>query len=163
MSNKNKVFDFKEQLVMGSRGEELFMEYYHSPLVVYPEHKADFKRISDGKLVELKCDSYNLLKTPNFFFERWSDVHKEKPGGPWRARKDRVGVYCYMFVRHNVYFEFEDVKALTDILDKLTAGKGMIYVKNKGWVTGGYIVPRDAVAHLYKEHRFTPANKDEKK
>jgi hypothetical protein len=152
-------WDFKKQLTVGDRGEELFMEHYHSPLIVYPEHKADFKRVSDGKLVELKTDTYNMEKTPNFFWERWGDVHKEKPGGPWRALADRVPIFVYMFVRHNVYYEFSDLKALCKLLDQLTEKKGMIYIKNRNWITGGYAIPRELVKHLYKEHRFEPKDK----
>lgn len=152
---KNKQFDWQTQLHLGNRGEELFMEYYHEPLIVYPEHKADFKRLSDGKLVELKTDSYNMDKTPYFFFERWSDVHKKKPGGPWRSTRDRVGVFVYMFVRHNVYYEF-DSKELVARLNRLTSKQGLVYVKNKAWVTGGYKVEREALKDIYTRYEFKP-------
>lgn len=150
-------FDFKEQIKVGDRGQELFLQNYHSPLVVFPEHKADFKRVSDGKLVELKTDTYNMEKTPNFFWEYLSDIQKLKPGGPWQSRMHRVPVFCYMFVRHNVYYEFDTkelVKFLTPIAEEIHAKNKLLWIKNKGWITGGFTYPREAMKHLYTEHRF---------
>jgi hypothetical protein len=149
-----KKWDFRDQLVVGSRGEELFLQHYHSPLVIYPEHRADFKRVSDGALVELKSDTYNIDKTPYFFMERWSDFHQKKPGGPWQSREKRVDVFCYLFVRHNIYYEFNDLKVLTKELDKLTDKQGMVFVKNKGWVTAGFKVLREALKGLYTRYEF---------
>lgn len=148
------AWDFKDQLVVGDRGQELFIQYYHEPLVIYPPHKADFQVVSSSKLLELKTDTYNIEKTPYFFMERWSDVHQEKPGGPWQSKKNKVDLFCYMFVRHNIYFEFTSIPALCKELDGLTAKMGLVYIKNKGWVTAGYKVPRDALKHLYKEYQF---------
>lgn len=157
---EQKSFGWKEQLKVGTRGEELFIQNYHSPLVIVPEHKVDFRRVTDGKTIELKTDTYNIAKTPNFFWERFSDVHKKTPGGPWRARKDRVDIYCYYFVRHNLYFEFTDIKRLCKELEKLTKRQGLVFVKNRAWITGGYTVPREKVAHLYTEHQFYPNGND---
>jgi hypothetical protein len=136
-----KSWSFHEQLKVGERGQELFIQYYHQPLVVYPDRKADFQVVNTGELLELKSDTYNMQKTVNFFFERWSDVH-------------RVSRYVYMFVRHNHYFEFDNIKLLCKELDKLTKKQGLIYVKNRGYVTAGYTVPREKVKHLYEEYIF---------
>ena len=127
-------------MLFRSRGEELFMEYHPEPLVVYPKHAADFRRLSDGALVELKTDTYNLEHTKNCFFERWGNQEERKPGGPWRARKDRVKVFAYMFVRHNVWLEW-DTKELCKRLDKLTKDMKLVYIKSSHWVVAGYKVP----------------------
>lgn len=140
MSNPSKSFSWQEQLAVGSRGEALFAEYYPEPVTVFAPHKADFRRVSDGALIELKTDDYNLEKTENFFFERYGNLERTKPGGPWRARKDRVSVFVYYFVRHNIMFEFE-TKALCKVLEKLTKKMGLICVKSQGWAVLGWKVP----------------------
>lgn len=149
-----KVWDFQKQLKLGTQGEELFIQYYHEPLIIYPKRRADFKTIKEGLLVELKSDSYNMEKTPYFFMERWSDFHKKKPGGPWQSRSKRVDRFCYYFVKHDCYFEFKDIRKLTDKLDELTSKQGLVFVKNKGWVSAGYKVKRDDLKELYTCHRF---------
>lgn len=135
-----KVFDWKEQLQVGDRGQELFAQYYPHPVTIFPEHKADFRRVTDGALVELKSDTYSLEKTDNFFFERWGDISRTKPGGPWRARRDRVSVFVYYYVRHNLMFEFES-KSLCKVLDKLTKKLSPICIKSNGWAVLGFKVP----------------------
>jgi len=152
-----KSFSWKEQLQVGDRGEELYMEHSPYPLVVYPKHKADFRRLSDGALVELKTDTYGLDKTENCFFERWGNLEKKKPGGPWRARKDSVSVFVYYFVRHNIWLEF-NTKQLCSLLDKLTKKSKLIPVKTHGWIVLGYKVPIRDVLSIAQVHTFeTPS------
>jgi hypothetical protein len=59
-----------------------------------------------------------------------------------------------MFVRENVYFEFPVTQSLIDRLDNYTEKKGLVYIKNRGWITGGYKVPRKVVEHYYISHGF---------
>lgn len=150
------TFTFKDQLVVGDRGEELFQQYYPTKLELYPGREYDFTCTETGKTVELKTDTYSLFKTENFFMERYSDIDKkeDKPGGPWRALKDNVNLFCYMFVRENVYFEFDITQKLIDRLDEYTERKGLVYIKNRGWITGGYKVPRKIVEEFYIARGF---------
>lgn len=157
-----KVFDFKEQLALGNRAEELFLLYYHEPITLHTTFSADFRSIASGDLIELKTDTYNMDKTPNFFWERWSDVANQKPGGPWQSQANRVKRYCYMFSRHNTYFEFTNLRKLTGRLEKMTKGKYAIAVKNKGWITSGYPLPREDFADLYEQYTFEHAAEDSK-
>lgn len=143
------VFSFDKQLVVGDRGEELFLERYPTKITIYTGREYDFTCSATGKKIELKTDTYNMTKTPNFFMERYSDVNRKTVGGPWRAVRDNVDIFCYYFVRHNCWFQFNNLPALTERLDELTAKQGLIYIKNKGWVTGGYTVKRDALEDLY--------------
>ena len=69
--------------------------------------------------------------------ERWGNIEEKKPGGPWRARKDRVPVFCYMFVRHNVWLEW-DTKELCKLFDKLTKKAKLVYIKSGGWAVAGW-------------------------
>jgi len=156
MTNENKSWGFKEQLVVGTRGEELFMERYPRKLEIYPGRAYDFTLKNSRETLELKTDTYNIDKSDNFFFERFSDVHKESPGGPWRACKDGVDIFCYYFVRHNIWFEFRDLPPLVSRLNDLTSKQGLVYIRNKGWTTGGYKVPRDLVMDLCSVWEFDP-------
>jgi hypothetical protein len=150
----NKAWDFKGQLAVGNRGEELFLERYPRKLEIFSGREYDFTVKSSREKIELKTDTYNMDKSDNFFLERYSDVHRKTPGGPWRAYKDKIDIFCYMFVRHNIWFEFRDLPALIERLDDLTKKQGLIYIKNKGWVTGGYKVPRDSLSDLFDVWEF---------
>lgn len=150
------VFDFKTQLRVGERGQELFLKHYHEPLQLSDTLAFDFIVRDTGEPLELKTDTYNMLKTPNFFWERWSDVINKRPGGPWQAHEKGAKRFVYMFVRHNTYFEFRNIPALLVRLDALTKDSYGIAVKNRGWITSGYAVKREAVHDLYTAHYFTP-------
>jgi len=148
----SKVFDFKKQLEFGQQAERDFMEFYHEPLVLATTFAYDFKLVESGNKLELKTDDYCHTKTPNFFFERWSDYHKKKPGGPWQSRKKRADIFCYYFARNNIYYQFDNIKLLCKELDTYIKDNklGFVMVRNKGWITAGYKIPREAVAHLYE-------------
>ena len=147
-------FDFKEQLAVGSRGEELFLEYYPTKITIHAEHAYDFDCVKTGAKIELKTDTYNIEKTDNFFLERYSDVHKKSPGGPWQSIEKGVTVFCYYFVRNNIWFQFNDLPALIERANELTANQGLVYIKNKGWVTAGYKVKREDLEDLYDVWEF---------
>lgn len=149
-------WNFKKQLLVGDRGEELFLQYYPNPVEVYPGREYDFTCKKTGAKIELKTDTYNMDKTPNFFLERYSDINRKTPGGPWRSYEDKVDIFCYYFVRHNIWFQFNNLELLIERLNILTKKKGLIYVKNQGWVTGGYTVPRDKLDDLFDVWEFTP-------
>ena len=144
-----KPWDFKAQLQVGSRGEELLLERFPRKLKIHPANDGDFIQVCDGKKIELKTDTYNIKKTDNFFIERWSDVHQKKPGGPWQSYKHGCSIFIYYFVRHNTYFQFDDIPALLKKLERLTDGKGLVNIKNRSWVTGGYKVNREELKDLY--------------
>jgi len=150
----NKTWSFKEQLVVGDRGQELFLQHYPKQLDIHPGRDGDFIERNSGKKIELKTDTYNMEKTPNFFIERYSDVDKKSPGSVWQARAHGCEIFCYMFVRHNIWFQFNDLEKLEDRLNSLTEGKGLIYIKNRGWVTGGITIPRNALSDLYNIYEF---------
>lgn len=144
------MFNFQAQLTVGSRGEELFLERYPDKLAIHPHNAYDFDCLTTGRKIELKTDTYNINKTNNFFMERYSDVHRQSPGGVWQSAEKGVDVFCYYFVRHNIWFQFNDLPELITRLEDLTARQGLVYIKNKGWVTAGYTVPRDDLADLFE-------------
>lgn len=147
----SKMFDFKKQLEFGQQAERDFMECYHTPIIPATTLSYDFKVVECGSKLELKTDDYNHDDTPNFFFERYSDLHKKKPGGPWQSRKKRADIFCYYFIRNGIYYQFEDIKLLCKTLDTYIKDNKLSYVavRNKGWITSGYKIPREDIAHLY--------------
>jgi len=145
----SKIFRFNDQLRVGTIGEDIFKKNYPAELEEYEGRICDFKCKETGKLIEIKTDTYDATKTENFFFERYSNEEKETPGGPWRAKKDRIDIFCYVFAKNGYCYEFGDVKALVKRLDWLIKKIKPTGVKNPGYRTIGYKVPRAAVEDLY--------------
>lgn len=148
-----KPFLFNEQLAKGERGEHFFLHHYHSPIIKYRYHTADFLDWEGNKL-ELKTDFYSLKDTEFMFMERYSDVDKRKPGGPWQSHKNEVDIFVYLFIRDGVYFEFRDMDALIERLKKLTHGKSMVYIKNPSYRAGGYKVKIADLEDICIRHRL---------
>jgi len=121
------------------------------PLIPFIDHSTDFIR-PDGLRVEVKTDWYALDKTEFFFMERWSDVDKEKPGGPWQSF-GKSDIFVYLFIRDGVYFEFPDMPALLDRLEELTATLKLIRIPNRGYAGGGYKVAIKDLTDLFIDYR----------
>ena len=145
------TFSWKKQLEIGQHGEHLLLSNYYTPIAPANTLTYDFIRLHDGGKIEVKTDTYSMLKTPNFFFERWGNVDEKKPGGPWRARKHRIDEFTYFFVLDSTYFVFNDVKELCARADKLLRRKDTEpkYIKNRTYITMGYALPRDEFKDLY--------------
>jgi len=148
MANERKVWSFQDQLQVGDRGEQLFMERYPKKLTIHPGYDGDFIEVNSGKKIELKTDTYNMEKSSNFFIEKYSNLEKQKPGSIWQAHAHGCDVFCYMFVRHNLWFQFNDLPQLIDRVNHLTSNKGLVYIKNNGFISAGYKVDRDSIADL---------------
>lgn len=140
-----KIFDFQKQLSIGKRGEELFLKRYPD-LTPTDGRKGDFIGYSK-RIIELKTDSYDMNKTPNFFMERFRDVDTEKPGGPWQALENNAYYFCYLFENQGYIYWFE-VKALVAYLESKEAKFQKRYIRNKGWAAMGYLVTRAEVEHI---------------
>ena len=134
--------DFQTDLERGQEAEKKFMKLHCLDLKKPTHLKWDFDG-PNGERVELKADSYDPNRTPNLFMERWSDVDRKKPGGPWRALENGANIFCYWFVMGDYFLECRNLPGLVKFLDEeiLTAKK--VSVKNKTWTTVGYLVPRD--------------------
>lgn len=143
----NKVFDFDEQMELGDLGEKLFKEEYKSISPVKSEDLNYDFNTSEGT-VELKTDSYCMHRTKNFFMEKFSDNNNKNLGGPWRAFSHNVDYFVYLFVEQNTYFWFEPEK-LCLFLDDYIKDLSYINVKNKGWTTVGYKIPREALKNVW--------------
>jgi len=145
------AFDFQDQLKVGRKGELLLLKKWPHPVRKHAELKGPDFLDSEGRVIELKTDTYDMNKTSNFFMERWSDGKLKKPGGVWQAQEKGVTCFVYLFIQQKVWFVFEDVPALVKRLDSLTAKMYIHNIPNKGWTTQGYKVPRDSLKDLYRQ------------
>lgn len=125
--------DFKKDLERGHKGELELLRLYPD-LVRLDGFNADFVD-QEGRTYELKTDFYT---SGNFFMERWSDVDKQKPGGPWQSKQKNIDFYVYMFPNLKKLFTFT-VGDLVNQLENLKE-KNVRSVQNKSWTTEGWIV-----------------------
>ena len=134
---KKKIFDFKKQLSIGQKGENLFVATYKylNPIKSEEDLSYDFK-ISGNKKVELKLDTY--INAKNFFMEKYSSFEDKKVGGPWRGKID---YFVYLFINEKTFYWFVQ-KDLLKFLDEYIKGKEGKMVKNKGYTTLGYTVAK---------------------
>ncbi len=146
------TFHFQRQLEIGKKGESLVDNYYKDQIERLSGRKADFKILGLDSLFELKSDSYPMDKTPNFFIEKFSDIEKKNPGGPYQALSHDCKYFCYFFVDAEKLFWF-NTKKLVERCDALIKKHSLELksVKNTRWVTGGYLINREWVRDLYKE------------
>lgn len=150
-SKSKKVWSMKTQLGVGAKGEKLLLKHWKEPVQKHPVFKGpDFIDVKDT-VIELKTDTYDMDKTPNFFMERWSNAEKKYPGGPWQAHLKGVEVFVYLFITHKKWFIFRDMPALLARLEEVTEGKYVHNIPNRGWTTQGYRVPRALLKDLYTE------------
>lgn len=138
-----KVFDFKEQLSIGQKGEELFHVTY--PELIRTDGRCGDFITPDGYIVELKCDSYS--GSPNFFMERYSSIDSEKLGGPWQSQQGKVTDFVYYFVAEGIIYWF-NVDQLVKWLDEHSKEYPVRIIRNRGWSAKGYLVPRKSIEHL---------------
>ena len=140
-----QIFDFDESLKMGKSGEDLFHSYFP-----YLKRTSgldyDFES-ENGCKIELKSDSYDLNKYPNFFMERYS--WGDRPGGPWQSLFKGATHYVYFYVKNETFFTFE-VRKLVEALEFITEPKHLIEVRNRDHLTRGFKIPRESLNGIYK-------------
>lgn len=143
MSNQ-KTFTWTAQFNIGKIGEQLFQE-------TYPEAVKTDGRVEDfilnGEKIELKCDSFSMSKTPNFFYEYYGNQEKKKIGGPWRTAQDNIKYFVYLYLHDKTFFWFNSATLVAFLNEHIKKLKPK-YVKNKGYVTTGFVVNREDVKHL---------------
>jgi hypothetical protein len=109
----HKVFDFREQLSIGQKGETLFHSYY--PELTRTNGRVGDFISPDGYIIELKCDSYS--GSPNYFIERYSSIEKKSPGGPYQSKEKGVTDFVYFFVAEGTIHWF-NVNQLVEWLEE---------------------------------------------
>jgi len=152
--NNGRMFHFGAQLSKGRQGEELLLAHWPCKVWRHEELKGpDFIDAQD-RVIELKTDSYSLDATPNFFIERWSSVEDKKPGGPWQAAAKGCNCFVYLYASDRRWFVFESLPHLLAELNALTPDLQPVSIRNRGWTTQGYKIPRAKLAHIYREERL---------
>lgn len=140
---------FKDSLAKGLQGENIFASLFPH-LKKLDGRKSDFVNPKTGRTYEVKCDSYDMLVSPNFFIEIWSDVDKKKVGGPRQALKNDTDFWVYIFEKNSTMFLFS-VKQLVKWMEANENKYRQVRVMNKGWVTVGAVVSREDLAKIYKK------------
>jgi hypothetical protein len=139
---------FTSSLKLGEIGQCLYYQANAGKIELLDGFKSDFRCMESGRGIELKTDYWAMAKTPNFFFERYSDKDKQSPGGPWQALEQESALYFY--VKDLRLFQF-DTRELVTELEKITPNLKPYDVKNSTYITQGYRVPREMLKGLYKE------------
>lgn len=158
------VFNFKDMLGIGNRGETLILRHYPE-LRKHTECRGwDFDH-EDGSKWELKTDTKAFSSTDNLFIERWSvysrngtelDDQDKKPGGLWQSTAHGVDSFLYMYMAQGetpVLLLFPSLKDLLARVECLLATYSRLrkpyVIWNKGYEGMGYLIPRYAVDSLY--------------
>ena len=148
----SRTFGFARQKAIGQAGEERFLAHYQDVRRL-DGRGGDFVG-NGGALIELKTDSYTTEATPNFFMERWSDVDAQKPGGPFQAADKGLTYFVYTYASGEAFW-FR-VPELVDFLQRTADNYPVREIMNRAWRGAGYLVPREAVAHLVVKFDLLP-------
>lgn len=128
---------------VGNVGETLFLTSYKESRKAQKTDGRIFDFLVDeGKSVELKTDTYPMLKTPNFFMEQFGNIDTLALGGPWRAQKDNVDYFVYLFLTDKTFFWFEP-ESLCALLDPVIRTMKPRIIDNRTWKAQGYPIPRE--------------------
>ena len=144
--NNLRMFDFEEQLKIGNVGEKAFIRFYKDlePTKSVEDRSFDFT-LKNGETVELKSDQYENAK--NFFMERYSDYAAKKDGGVWR--NETHNWFVYFFIKDLTFYWFRP-KDLIKFLDIYIQDLAYKCVKNRGYSTIGYCVPKEVLIEFCK-------------
>lgn len=149
-----KTFSMAAQLKKGKAAEKAFIEKYgHGALDRLSGRKGDFQIKWSRAILELKTDFYE--NSPNLFIERWSvsptpEKPEGKPGGPWQSVGHDAVYYAYWFASDDEFFLFNSA-ALVGFLEPRLDSFRKIQVRNKGYTTEGYLVPKKLFLESPKE------------
>ena len=144
---------FNASLARGQLGEMLYYQAHEGKLEKLDGFKSDFKMVETGELIELKTDFYTMSKTQNFFFERYSNLEKGSPGGPYQAQVNGSNLFVYFYVNDMTFYEFK-TDDLVAALDKLIPTLKPSDVKNSTYVTRGYLIPRGIIKDIATERKI---------
>ncbi len=126
----------------GEIGEILFHQAHEGKLERIDGLKGDFVCSDSGLKVELKTDYWMMSKTPNFFFERFSNEAAGTPGGPWQSVGHGADIFVYFYIKDLTFYTFS-TKELVAALEAIIPELEPCSVKNSSWTTIGYRVPRE--------------------
>lgn len=148
---------FHEDLKRGEYGENLLLNRY--PYLTKDSTEGHDMIDTRGDLpvtIEVKTDSHDMDRFPNFFMEIFSDNKSLKLGGPWRSADHNTDVFLYHFKNNFRIFWFDNIPLLVTEIEIYMAKyrPEEIKIKNAGYKTLGYKIPRHALAGVYTELNF---------
>ena len=152
---KSKTFSMSAQLKKGKKAEKEFLERYGQGAIVRTDgRKGDLQVKWSRAIIELKTDFYS--KSTNLFMERWSvEPTLEKPdgkvGGPWQSMQHGAAYYLYWFPDTDELFVFTTA-ILVSFLEENLSSFRPCPVRNKGYTTLGYIVPKERLLKYHEEN-----------
>jgi hypothetical protein len=91
-----------------------------------------------------------MKTTPNFCIEKISNEEKKTPGGIYRAFKDKVEVFAYLFYKDRKAY-FWDVPVLMEEVEKYVSSKKSRVIgvennyDNQIYWTLNYLIPRKSL------------------
>lgn len=149
-----KTFSMAAQLKKGKAAEKQFLERYGAGAIIRTDgRKGDLQVKWSQAVIELKTDFYS--KSTNLFMERWSVMEEGdrpgKPGGPWQSLQHGSVYYLYWFPETDELFVFQ-TKVLVDYLEAHLASFRPCPVRNKGYTTLGYIVPKMGLLKFHEDN-----------
>lgn len=129
-------------LARGDVGEKDFLNTFplYRKIDDSQMYEADFVDPA-GNTIELKTDYYSMQKTPNLAVERYSNIEKGTPGGPYR-HSDKLTHWVYYYKKNGVFL-FYDALQLIEVIEELEPT--LVTVKNSTYTTGIYLIPRREV------------------
>lgn len=146
-----KPHDFWASLKLGQKHEDVFLKA-HPQLTKHTKREADFS-LPSGELVELKSDTYDPSQTPNFFFERYSNLETKKLGGVWQAHQNSAEFFVYYYPVTGDYYVFRTA-ALCATLNVIEKFSKQIRILNRGWITTGFLVLRKDMKPLMQKYNL---------
>jgi len=151
---KQKTFSMAAQLKKGKAAEKKFLQEHGQGCIERTDgRKGDFRIKWSQIKVELKSDFY--AASNNLFIERWSVVNDagQKNGGPWQSSDNDNKYFIYWFVESNELFLF-DLDFFVPWLETVLPSLKKILVKNKGYHTEGYLLPKALVKKADKKSGY---------
>jgi len=151
---KQKTFSMAAQLKKGKAAEKSFLEQYGQGCIERTDgRKGDFRIKWSQAKIELKSDMYDGSK--NLFIERWSVVKDDvqKNGGPWQSLDNDIKYFVYWFAAGDELYLF-DLNYFVPWLETLLPSLKKISVKNQGYYTEGYLLPKVLIKKADKQSGF---------
>ncbi len=162
--------NFHRDLPRGHEGERVFHEMYSGLLTRTDGKEGDFILTGTGEKVELKSEvSYSATdpdgeaargfrdvwsipppkrgQTDNLFVERYSSKKAGTPGGPWQAQGHGAEYYVHFFLGDGAVFAYR-TDEMVGFMEENVGRYSPFDVRNPGYITVGFPVPRAHVANL---------------
>lgn len=142
------IHSFSEEYSKGYAGECSFLEHFNSyQFADNPTSREyDFICSETGDTVELKTDYYDMNRTPNFAIEKYSDIHRQSLGGPFRITNCKYFVYYFISNKTFYWMNCLRLKELLNNMELSGECGDIIKVRNTNHVTGIYKIRRDSLS-----------------